>query len=174
MTLLEDLRHKLHSFRAEIALSVEGKVKIIEHGKDAVPSELFAEARRVKPALVVDLLQEKAWALRNFIDGDAPLADRLSRAAAYQDTVDRLAKAQGRLFDSWRAAGFTVVWSRLVEEFLLVGDGEPPPGSEAMAVYAWEEAKALEGADPESVRQAHRAKRAFGGKVESRRERNRA
>ncbi len=57
------------------------------------------------------------------------------------------------------------MWSALVEEFIVIGDPPPPPGSEALVHYTWEEAEALRNASPEHVIAAHRVKKAFKGEV---------
>jgi hypothetical protein len=147
--------------RAELS---DGGVAVVG-SVEKIPEELKEAARSAKPALVVELLREKAWALRDFIDGDAPLAQRLARMVEYQETTDRLAEAQDRLFKYWQEQEFTVMWSPVVEEFILTGDGDPPPGSEGFAIYTWVEVEALKGASVETVRSAHKIKKVFAGTV---------
>ncbi|MGA2764341.1 MAG: hypothetical protein ABSG17_13355 [Spirochaetia bacterium] len=163
MTAVSDILTRLSALRCRAELSKDG-VSIVGAVKN-IPEELKAAARRAKPALVVELLREKARALHDTIDGDAPYEKRLARLLEYQETTDKLAQAQERLFASWREAGFTVTWSALVEEFILVGDAPPPPGSEGFVVYSLGEVEALKDASPERVIQAHKVKKAFAGTV---------
>ena len=162
MTALDDLRARLRPYRCEVILGADGQPKLKEYG-EAPPTELVAEARRCRAALLVELLRAKAWELRGVIDGQATYEQRVAKIAEFQETTDRLAEAQERLLDSWGSAGFKVVWSALVEEFILVGDGLPPPGSEGYAVYTWAEVATLRETDSETIRSAHRVKKAFAG-----------
>jgi hypothetical protein len=132
---------------------------------DRLTAELVAEARSLKPALVVELLREQVRNLVAFIDGDAALAEREAKLPELLAVEDRLSAAQADLWTSWRPAGFTILWSALVEEFVLVGDAPPPPGSEGVAVYTWAEVEALKDAAPERVRAAQKLKKAFNGTV---------
>jgi hypothetical protein len=131
---------------------------------EGVCAGLSNESPYAVPPLLVALLKERAEALRAFIDaGTATYAERMARLPKYLKTVDHLAEAEQGLFVWWLQSGFLVLWSRLVEDFILVGDGPPPAGSEANAVYSWSEIAALKGMCPEDVAQAHRIKRIFSG-----------
>ena len=133
----------------------------------AVTDEIVPEVRRAKPALVVELLRRRARGLKDFIDGDSSYEERIRKMAEYQETVEKLQEAEVRLFDSWKASGFTVLWSVLLGEFLVVGDGPPPAGSEDFTVYTWSEVEALKDAAPDQVKRVHQIKRAFAGRVET-------
>jgi len=165
MTALDDLRARLRSYRCDVKLAPDGKVKLVEYGAFSPTPDLVAEARKLKPALKVELLREQAWNLVAFIDGDAPLAERQVKLPKLLAVEDRLSTAQEALWASWRRAGFTILWSSIVEEFILVGDAPPPPGSESMAVYTWAEIAALKDAAPERVIAAHKVKKAFAGTI---------
>jgi hypothetical protein len=167
LTTLDTFRGRLRPYNCDIQLGSDGQPKLVEYEGEP-PTELMAEVRRRRAALKVDLLRERAWALRDYIDSDAPLAERLSRVAEYQEAVERLAEAEDLLFGLWRSAGFVILWSSLLEEFVLVGNGSPPPGSEGFVVYEWPEVEALKDVPLERVVAAHRVKKAFAGMVQRR------
>lgn len=161
MTMLGDVLSRLSQI---------GCRPVLEHGElhvrgavDALPADLLAALRQAKPALIIELLRKQAWDLAAFIDGNTPLAERQARLPELLAVEDRLSAAEEQLWASWWRAGFTILWSPLVEEFILVGDAPPPPGSEGMAVYTWAEVEALKAASPERVIAAHKLKKAFNG-----------
>ncbi len=163
MTAVEGLRSRLEAAGCRLELAGEGLDIAGDTGRLA--PELVAEARRIKPALIVELLRENVRVLAAFIDGDTRLAERQARLPEYLETVDRLTAAEQRLFAWWREAGFRTFWSGLVEELILVGEGLPPAGSEAYTVYTWPEVAALKDRSPEDVAQAHRVRKVFRGTV---------
>jgi hypothetical protein len=163
MTALEDIRAQLAAVGCKIELTNSG-ASIVGPVQD-LTSDLRATARQAKSALIVELLRDKAHALKDFIDGDNPLAQRLSRLPDYLETLDRLADAQERLFDSWRKAGFKIMWIRAVEQFILVGDGDPPSGSENFAIYSSTEVAALKSASFSEIVKAHEIKKLCAGTV---------
>ena len=163
MTLTADVLTHL----AEIgcSASVEGDKLILTGPTDKIPASLLAELRRAKPAIRYALLREKADKIVAFIDGDSPLAKRQEQLSELLSVQERLSAVQSELWAAWRKAGFTVLWSALLEEFVLVGDPPPPPGSEGTVLYSWPEVEALVSAAPERVMEAHRIKKAFTGKI---------
>jgi hypothetical protein len=163
MTALEELRARLEYIGCWPELVGNG-VRIMGQ-TERLASELLAEARRIKPALLVELLRKQAWDLAAFMDGDALLTERQAKLPELLAVEDRLSAAQEALWTSWRRAGFTILWSPLVEEFILVGDAPPPPGSEGMAAYSLAEVEALKEAAPERVIAAHKLKKVFSGAV---------
>jgi hypothetical protein len=163
MTAETVLLSRLSERGCRIELDSEG-VAIVGQ-TDRLTAELIAEARRLKPALVVELLREQVRNLVGFIDGDASLAERKEKLPEFLTVQDRLSSAEAALWASWRQAGFSIVWSPLVEEFILVGDAPPPPGSEGIAVYAWAEVASLKDATPERLQAVHKLKKAFSGTV---------
>jgi hypothetical protein len=160
---IADLIPHLAERACRIELDREG-VAIVGQ-TDRLTAELVAEVRRLKPALVVELLREQARNLVAFIDGDAPLAERQAKLSELLAVEDRLSAAQKALWDSWHDAGFKIIWSPIVEEFILVGDGSPPPGGQGIVVYTWAEVEALKDAAPEHVIAAHKLKKEFNGTV---------
>ena len=163
VTTVADILDRLPAIGCRVELSPAGIAVVGAVGR--LTADLKAAIRCAKHALVVELLRRKAWELKDFIDGDGPSAERVARMREFMETCDRLAEARTRLFDSWRHAGFTIIWSPLVEEFILVGDDSPPPGSEGCAVYCWAEVETLRDASPERVQDVHRVKKLFGGRV---------
>lgn len=163
MTAVGDLLIRLSTLGCRVELT-ERSVKIVG-AVDTVPSSLMTEARRAKLAIRYALLREQAEALGSLIDGDFPLTQRKKKLPELLAVENMLAASQGALWASWRQEGFSVVWSALLEEFILVGDAPPPPGSEGMALYSWEEVQTLKDASPVQVREAHRVKKLFAGKV---------
>jgi hypothetical protein len=160
MTVVEDILGRLADLGCRVELS-NGGVSILGP-VEKIPTELMAAARRSKPAIIVELLRQKASRLRDFIDGDASFSERLAKLPEYQEVTDELATAQEKLFDYYRALGFKVVWSVLLEEFVLVGDGSPPQGTESYVTYSWAEVEALKDANSQHVRNVHRIKKTFG------------
>jgi hypothetical protein len=153
-------------------LSQIGCRPVLEGGKlhvrgavDALPADLLAALRQAKPALIIELLHKQAWDLAAFINGDALLTERQARLPELLAVEEKLSAAQEALWASWRRAGFTILWNPLVEEFILVGDSSPPPGSEGMAVYTRAEVEALKDAAAERVIAAHKLKKVFSGAV---------
>lgn len=163
MTVVADILARLEAQGCHV--KVEGdKVILVESGPPPAPN-LKAEARKAKPAIRYALLRKQAEELAAFVDGDSPLPERQAQLSELLALQDRLAAAQEELWESWRRDGFTILWSALVEEFILVGDSSKPPGSEAIVLYTREEVEALKDACPERVIQAHRVKKAFGGTI---------
>lgn len=113
-------------------VKIQGEKAILTGQAPAPPPELLAEARRVKPALIVEVLLAKERELRAFIDSEAPLAERLARVPEYSRLLDEIGAAREELLACWRPAGFTILWSALVEEFILVGEGSPHLGARAI------------------------------------------
>ena len=163
MTVVNDLLGRLSALGCRAELT-EGSVKVVGE-VDRVPTSLMAEARRAKLALRHTLLRQQAQALVAIIDGDTPLAQRQVKLPELRVVEERLFAAQKALWASWRQDGFLILWSTVLEEFILVGDPPPPPGSEALALYTRAEVEAMKVVSPEAVVQAHRVKKAFRGMV---------
>jgi hypothetical protein len=142
----------------------DGVLEVAGQVKNLAPEDIRL-LREAKPALLVYALRVKWTDLLSVVDGGAPYEQRLARMPELLATQERLAAAQEVLFASWRKAGFTVVWSSLLEEFLLVGDNPPPSGSDEVVVYRWEEVVALAEAGETRVKQVHSLKRFFKGAV---------
>lgn len=157
MTAENALRACLSEHGCRIEIDNEG-VAIVGQ-TDRLTAELVGEARKLKPALLVELLREQAEALTASVEGDAPLAERQARLRELLAVEERLTRAQLELWASWRRDGFTILWSPLVEEFILAGGGPAPPGHEGLVVYSWDEVEAMKDASPEAVVRAHRVKK---------------
>ena len=132
---------------------------------ERVPVSLMSEARRSKQALRYTLFRQRAEALRASIDGDFSLTERQARVPGLLAFEEKVTRAQAELWSFRRRDGFTILWSSLIGEFILVRDGSPQPVSEALAFYSWFDVEALRDASPEMVIEAHRVKKVFAGRV---------
>lgn len=163
MTAVVDILERLGGLGCQAIVEGEG-IRVVGP-TERIPSDLMAEARRTKLAIRLVLLRNQGEKLAAFIDGDTPLSERQAHLPELMALQEKIAVAQEDLWAAWRREGFTILWSPLVEEFVLVGDSTPPPGSEGYAVYTWAEVAALKDAAPERVVAAHKIKKAFSGMV---------
>ncbi|MBW8003123.1 MAG: hypothetical protein FVQ80_14070 [Planctomycetes bacterium] len=123
-------------------------------------------------------LRAEANKLAEWIDNsDAPIQERRERVPEFKKLVNQIAELQGFVdayqkngTAQWYEKGWLLLHSDLLGEMIVVvrdADVQLPEGSRGYPVYEFKEVEALTGASEEQIRETHKIKRVFQGKIEN-------